>query len=96
MFVCFKEKHKTAIDDCTKAVELNPNYLKALLRRAELYEKTEKLDEALIDYQKVLEMDPGQHSAREACLVWMEFIIYSFFLVRYYLRFSTVFIEPKF
>ena len=32
-----------AIKNCSKAVELNPSYLKALLRRAEIYEETEKL-----------------------------------------------------
>ncbi|XP_013421248.1 tetratricopeptide repeat protein 1-like [Lingula anatina] len=62
------KQHEKAIEDCTKALELNPNYLKALLRRAEMYEKTEKLDEALEDYKKVIEMDPTQHTAREACI----------------------------
>lgn len=51
------------------AIELNPEYVRALLRRAELYEQTEKLDEALEDYQKVLERDPSQTSARQACMV---------------------------
>ena len=32
-----------AIKNCTKAIELNPKYLKALLRRAEIYEETDKL-----------------------------------------------------
>jgi tetratricopeptide (TPR) repeat protein len=48
----------SAIDDCSKAVELDSGYLKAYLRRAQLYKETEKLDEALTDYQKVLELDP--------------------------------------
>lgn len=43
--------------------------MKALIRRAELYEKEEKLDEALEDYKKIVEMDPSQHAARAACLV---------------------------
>lgn len=51
------------------AIELNPEYVRALLRRAELYEQTEKLDEALEDYKKVLELDPNQPSARQACMV---------------------------
>lgn len=51
------------------AIELNPDYVRALLRRAELYEQTEKLDEALEDYKKVLEHDPNQTSARQACMV---------------------------
>ncbi|KAK2143016.1 hypothetical protein LSH36_887g02002 [Paralvinella palmiformis] len=61
------ERHETAIEDCTKALELNPVYLKALLRRAELYEKTDKLDEALADYTKALEMDRTLIKARIAC-----------------------------
>lgn len=61
-------KNKKAIEDSCSALELNPNYLKALIRRAELYEKEEKLDEALEDYKKIVEMDPSQHAARAACL----------------------------
>lgn len=61
--------NEQCIQDCTKAIDLHPHYLKALMRRAELYEKTEKLDEALADYQKILELDPSQYSARAACLV---------------------------
>uniref|UniRef100_A0A670IWA3 Tetratricopeptide repeat protein 1 n=1 Tax=Podarcis muralis TaxID=64176 RepID=A0A670IWA3_PODMU len=63
-----QEKREIAISDCSKALELNPNYIKALLRRAELYEKTEKLDEALEDYKNLLEKDPSIHQAREACM----------------------------
>lgn len=55
-----------AIRNCTKAVELNPQYLKALLRRAEIYEETDKLDDALKDYQTVLTMDPRHVSANKA------------------------------
>lgn len=51
------------------AIELDPDYLRALLRRAELYEKTDKLDEALEDYKKVLDQDPNQITARQACMV---------------------------
>lgn len=51
------------------AIELDPEYLRALLRRAELYEKTDKLDEALEDYKKVLDRDPNQITARQACMV---------------------------
>lgn len=51
------------------AIELNPDYVRAILRRAELYEQTEKLDEALEDYKAVLEKEPGFPAAREACCV---------------------------
>ncbi|KAI7796339.1 tetratricopeptide repeat protein 1 [Triplophysa rosa] len=63
-----QDKKEAAISDCSKAIELNPNYVRAILRRAELYEKTDKLDEALEDYKTVLEKDPGIPAAREACM----------------------------
>ncbi|XP_069510005.1 tetratricopeptide repeat protein 1 [Ambystoma mexicanum] len=59
---------ESAINDCSKAIKLNPDYIRALLRRAELYEKTDKLDEALEDYKCVLERDPSVHPARAACM----------------------------
>ncbi|XP_043559819.1 tetratricopeptide repeat protein 1 [Chiloscyllium plagiosum] len=62
------DNKEEAITDCTKAIELNPNYIRAILRRAELYEKTEKLDEALQDYKTVIEKDPSVGQAREACM----------------------------
>lgn len=64
-----KEQYDEAIIDCTKALEFNADYLKALLRRAQLYEKTDKLDEALEDYTKALERDSSLHVARAACMV---------------------------
>lgn len=51
------------------AIELNPDYVRALLRRAELYEQMEKLDEALEDYKEVLNRDPNHTNARQACMV---------------------------
>lgn len=62
------EKNKLAIKDCTKAIELNPSYLKPLLKRACLYKETKNLDEALKDYQRVLELDPSIGEARHACM----------------------------
>jgi hypothetical protein len=31
------------LKDCSRAIQLNPEYLKAILRRAEIFEETEKL-----------------------------------------------------
>ncbi|XP_041078590.1 tetratricopeptide repeat protein 1-like [Polyodon spathula] len=62
------DKKEEAISDCTKAIELNPNYIRAILRRAELHEKTEKLDEALDDYKTIVEKDPSVTQAVEACM----------------------------
>ncbi|EPQ10387.1 Tetratricopeptide repeat protein 1 [Myotis brandtii] len=63
-----QDKKEMAISDCSKAIQLNPSYIRALLRRAELYESTDKLDEALEDYKSILEKDPSVHQAREACM----------------------------
>lgn len=63
-----QDKKEMAISDCSKAIQLNPTYIRAILRRAELYEKTDKLDEALEDYKLILEKDPSVHQAREACM----------------------------
>ncbi|XP_007464473.1 PREDICTED: tetratricopeptide repeat protein 1 [Lipotes vexillifer] len=63
-----QDKKEMAISDCSKAIQLNPSYIRAILRRAELYEKTDKLDEALEDYKSILGKDPSVHQAREACM----------------------------
>lgn len=35
-------KHKEAIKELSKAIECNPSYAKAYLKRSDCYEKTEK------------------------------------------------------
>ncbi|KAL6445989.1 hypothetical protein ACFW04_000985 [Cataglyphis niger] len=62
---CQTEKD-SAISDCTKAIELNSSYVKAYIRRAQLYEETDKLDEALEDFKKVLTFDPNHTEANHA------------------------------
>ncbi|XP_077992499.1 uncharacterized protein LOC144446576 [Glandiceps talaboti] len=62
------DENEEAIVDCSKALELHSVYVKALLRRAQTYEKVDKLDEALEDYQKVLQLEPATLVAREACM----------------------------
>lgn len=48
-----------AAEDCSKSLELKPDYVKVLMRRCQVYEKLEKLEEALADAKKVKEMDPN-------------------------------------
>jgi len=43
----YQGKYEDTIKECTKALELNPNYLKALLRRGEAHEKLEHYEEAI-------------------------------------------------
>jgi tetratricopeptide (TPR) repeat protein len=61
-----KEK---AIHDCTEALGLNPNYVKAILRRAQTYEDTDKPHESMKDFQQILEIDPGHKESRMAVMV---------------------------
>ncbi|XP_037298995.1 tetratricopeptide repeat protein 1 [Manduca sexta] len=60
------QEYKRAVKDCTKAIELDDNYMKAYIRRAQCYEATEKFDESLADFKKVLELDPANKEAERA------------------------------
>lgn len=44
-----QEKFTAVKEDCTKALELNPKYTKALIRRAKVLEKINELELALED-----------------------------------------------
>ncbi|KAK3869530.1 hypothetical protein Pcinc_025170 [Petrolisthes cinctipes] len=57
------QRKKAAIKDCNQAVELDGGYTKVVLRRATLQEEEDLLDEALKDYQRVLELDPSCQEA---------------------------------
>eukprot|EP01119_Soliformovum_irregulare_P011632 TRINITY_DN2938_c0_g1_i4.p1 TRINITY_DN2938_c0_g1~~TRINITY_DN2938_c0_g1_i4.p1 ORF type:complete len:484 (-),score=130.44 TRINITY_DN2938_c0_g1_i4:13-1464(-) len=64
-------KHQEAIDDCTKTIEIDPNYEKAYLRRAAASMKMEKWDDAIRDYEKASQMNEdgeADHLLREAKL----------------------------
>lgn len=49
--------YEGTIKHCTAALEINPEYTKALWRRAEAYEATNKYREALDDLKKLSEVD---------------------------------------
>jgi tetratricopeptide (TPR) repeat protein len=51
--------------DCTAAIKLDPLYIKAYVRRAQSYELLDKLEEALADYKKVVEIDANSSVGRE-------------------------------
>ncbi|EDV22918.1 Tetratricopeptide repeat protein 1 [Trichoplax sp. H2] len=61
-------RHEEALNDCNAALDLNPDYVKVLLRRAQTYEALDKLDEALQDYQSVANKDSSNKMAREAVM----------------------------
>ncbi|CAM6113845.1 unnamed protein product [Calypogeia fissa] len=63
---CFSHKqlYQEAVEESTKALELNPNYIKALTRRYQAKEKLELYDDAIVDAKKVLDLDPGNTQAK--------------------------------
>uniref|UniRef100_A0A5B7BWZ1 Putative tetratricopeptide repeat-containing family protein n=1 Tax=Davidia involucrata TaxID=16924 RepID=A0A5B7BWZ1_DAVIN len=63
---CFVKlgQYKDAIEQCSKALELNPKYVKALLRRGEAHEKLENFEEAIADMKKILELDESHVQAK--------------------------------
>jgi len=50
-------KMEEVIADCSEALKINPNYIKALKRRAQAYEKTKQLELALNDYTALCILD---------------------------------------
>jgi len=50
-------KFSEAIDDCSKAIQLDKSYQKAFLRRAMAFIETEAFDQAVKDYEQLLSLD---------------------------------------
>ncbi|KAI3899234.1 hypothetical protein MKW92_044182 [Papaver armeniacum] len=65
---CFSNlgRYEETIKECNKALELNPAYMKALIRRGEAHEKLEHFEEAVIDMKKIVELDPSNNQARRS------------------------------
>eukprot|EP00012_Vannella_robusta_P000543 CAMPEP_0206185308 /NCGR_PEP_ID=MMETSP0166-20121206/1727_1 /ASSEMBLY_ACC=CAM_ASM_000260 /TAXON_ID=95228 /ORGANISM="Vannella robusta, Strain DIVA3 518/3/11/1/6" /LENGTH=283 /DNA_ID=CAMNT_0053600471 /DNA_START=781 /DNA_END=1629 /DNA_ORIENTATION=+ len=59
-------EYEKTIEDCTKALKYDEKYERVLLRRADAYERLEKLSEALEDYKKILEINPQSKLARKS------------------------------
>jgi len=59
-------EHSDVIDDCTAALGLQPDYAKAMLRRALAREALEQPTEALEDAKKALELDSTSKEAAAA------------------------------
>lgn len=52
-----------AIDNYTKAIELNPQYTNAYINRGTAYLNKSNYDQALVDYTKAIELNPQDASA---------------------------------
>jgi len=59
------KKTAESISDCDKALDLDPNYTKALLRRAKTYMETEQYDDAVRDYENLMKNDRGNMEYRQ-------------------------------
>eukprot|EP01031_Cornospumella_fuschlensis_P022285 gene22285-27248_t len=53
------EEYALTVDDCTKALEHKPDYVKVIARRMQANEKLDKVEDALADSKKILEIDPS-------------------------------------
>jgi len=60
------DKKDGALEDCNEALKQNPSYLKALVRRAQLFESLDKPHESMKDYEEVLKLDPRHIEATVA------------------------------
>ncbi|ODQ50919.1 TPR-like protein [Saitoella complicata NRRL Y-17804] len=58
------EAYADAIDDCTKALELDPSYTKALRTRARAHLSLESFQSAITDLNSALELDPSDSTLR--------------------------------
>lgn len=58
---CYRQLYdsKAVVDDCTEALKLNPNHVKALLRRGQALESLEKFKDALEDFKMANYLAPG-------------------------------------
>ncbi|KAJ5697985.1 hypothetical protein N7488_011669 [Penicillium malachiteum] len=59
------KEYDSAIQDCTEALRLDPDYLKALKVRAKAYGGADKWDEAARDYKSVAEKNPSEKGIQE-------------------------------
>lgn len=58
------DKPEDVIDNCDKALELDPTYTKALLRRAKTCMEAEKFEDAVRDYEKLVSGDARNREFR--------------------------------
>lgn len=58
-------QHKLAITDLTQAIDLNEDYVKAIMKRAEVHLKLEQYEEAVRDLERVKQIDPSTAGLRQ-------------------------------
>ncbi|XP_014282079.1 dnaJ homolog subfamily C member 7 [Halyomorpha halys] len=53
-----------AVSDCSAALELDSNYIKALMRRAKCYMELQQYEEAVRDYEKIVKFDKSRETRK--------------------------------
>ncbi|XP_023327875.1 dnaJ homolog subfamily C member 7 isoform X1 [Eurytemora carolleeae] len=59
------KKLEDSIEDCSRAIDLDPSYTKAYLRRAKSYMDTEQYEDAVRDYESVFKTDRSNREYRQ-------------------------------
>ena len=59
------KEYTNAIDDANKAIELKPGYLKAYHRRGKAYQALERYEDAIKDYQLILEEEEHNEAVNQ-------------------------------
>jgi DnaJ family protein C protein 7 len=57
-------QYDAATDDCTKALELTPDYVKAMIRRAKAHMAMSRYQDAVYDYEAANQLAPSQEVER--------------------------------
>lgn len=68
----YLEDWDAVIRDSTKAIEFREDFVKAYHRRCKAYEMQDKMQDALADLKKILELDPSQRPRMEGHLKVVE------------------------
>jgi tetratricopeptide (TPR) repeat protein len=64
-----KQDYAAALPDLDRAIQLRPNYVNALMNRGDIYNYYYNIDRprAIADYDRVLQLVPGQESNTSVC-----------------------------
>lgn len=60
-----QNQHTNVIQNCSKALEIEPNSVKCLYRRGQAYASINEVDKAKRDLQRVLKLEPGSTAAAQ-------------------------------
>ena len=56
------ENYKLAIDDFTRSIKIDPNYVKAYNNKGWVYDKLGDYEKAIADYTRAIKIDPNNYS----------------------------------